>query len=67
MVHESARALLRTTPSLRRGDAQWLRAEFLVARQLFRDSALVRHVTTGLLLAPLDDNDERGVDSVRAL
>lgn len=65
LVHERARTLLRTTPSLRRGDAQWLRAEFLAAGQLFRDSALVRQVTTGLLLTHLDDNDERGIDSVR--
>lgn len=64
LVHEHARMLRRTTPALRVGDAQWLRAELAATRALFPDSLLQADVATRLLLAHLDDNDERGVDSV---
>lgn len=66
LVHEHARALLARRPALRTGDAQWLRAEFAAARDLFRSESAQRSVTTTLLLTHLDENDERGVDSVYA-
>lgn len=55
---------LRARPSLRSGDAQWLRAEFEAARELFRSEMAQRSITTALLLTHLDENDDRGVDSV---
>lgn len=66
LVHERARALLAQDARLRRGDAQWLRAEFAATLAQFRAPALRRAITTRLLLTHLDENDERGVDSVRA-
>ena len=65
LVHERGRQLLATDTTLHRGDVQWLRAEFAAARALFADSALVRHITTQLITTHLDDNNERGIDSVR--
>lgn len=66
LVHERARILLANRPALRRGDAQWLRAEFEAARELFHGETAQRRETTRLLLTHLDENDERGVDSVYA-
>ncbi len=66
LVHERARTLLARRPALRTGDAQWLRAEFEAARELFRSESAQRSVTTALLLTHLDENNERGVDSVYA-
>jgi acetyl esterase len=66
LVHERGRRLLASDSALRQGDVQWLRAEFAAARQLFPDLALQRHATTRLILSHLDDNDARGIDSVRA-
>jgi len=66
LVHEHARTLLARRPALRTGDAQWLRAEFAAALELFRSESAQRSVTTALLLTHLDDNNERGVDSVYA-
>lgn len=66
LVHERARTLLARDARSRRGDAQWLRAEFAAALAQFRAPALRRAITTRLLLTHLDENDERGVDSVRA-
>lgn len=66
LVHEHARALLARSPALRTGDAQWLRAEFEAARDLFRSESAQRSVTTTLLLTHLDENNERGIDSVYA-
>ncbi|MFN8803622.1 MAG: alpha/beta hydrolase, partial [Gemmatimonas sp.] len=66
LVHERARTLLARRPALRTGDAQWLRAEFEAAQELFRSESAQRSVTTTLLLTHLDENNERGVDSVYA-
>ena len=66
LVHERARRLLASDSVLQRGDVQWLRAEFASARALFGDAALLRHVTTQLITTHLDENDARGIDSVRA-
>jgi acetyl esterase/lipase len=66
LVHERARTMLTRRPALRTGDAQWLRAEFEAARELFHSESALRSVTTSLLLTHLDENDERGVDSVYA-
>lgn len=65
LVHERARTLLARDARLRRGDAQWLRAEFAATLAQFRAPALRRTLTTRLLLTHLDENDERGVDSIR--
>jgi acetyl esterase/lipase len=65
LVHERGRQLLASDSSLQRGDVRWLRAEFAAARALFGDPALLRHVTTQLITTHLDDNDARGIDSVR--
>jgi acetyl esterase len=65
LVHERGRRLMASDRTLRQGDVRWLRAEFAAARALFRDVALQRHVTTRLIIAHLDDNDARGIDSVR--
>ncbi len=64
LVHERARALLASNRALQRGDVRWLRAEMATARALFADRALQRHVSTQLITAHLDENDERGIDSV---
>ncbi len=66
LVHEHARTLRARRPALHSGDAQWLRAEFAAALELFRSESAQRRVTTALLLTHLDDNNERGVDSVYA-
>jgi acetyl esterase len=66
LVHERARTLLARHPALRSGDARWLRAEFAAALEMFRTESAQRSVTTALLLTHLDDNNERGVDSVYA-
>ena len=66
LVHERARTLRAARPALRTGDAQWLRAEFAAARELFRSESTQRSVTTSLLLTHLDENNERGVDSIYA-
>jgi acetyl esterase/lipase len=58
--------LLARRPALRRGDAQWLRAEFAAALELFRSESAQRSVTTAMLLTHLVDDNERGVDSVYA-
>ncbi len=65
LVHERARTILTRDARSRRGDAQWLRAEFSATLAQFRSPALRKALTTRLLLAHLDENDERGVDSVR--
>lgn len=64
LVHERGRALLSSDSALQRGDVRWLRAEMAAARELFRDQALRRHISTLLITAHLDENDERGIDSV---
>lgn len=64
LVHERGRSLLASNRALQRGDARWLRAEMAAARELFADQALRRHVSTQLITAHLDENDERGIDSV---
>lgn len=64
LVHEHARTLLARRPALRTGDAQWLRAEFAAAGELFSSDWARRSITTTLLLTYLDENNERGVDSV---
>jgi acetyl esterase/lipase len=66
LVHEHARWLLAGRPDLRTGDAQWLRAEFAAARELFRSEWARRSIATTLLLTHLDENNARGVDSVYA-
>jgi acetyl esterase/lipase len=65
LVHERGRRMLASDSALQRGDVRWLRAEFAAARALFADPALLRHVTTRLITTHLDENDERGIDSVR--
>jgi acetyl esterase/lipase len=64
LVHERGRSLLASNRALQRGDVRWLRAEMAAARELFADRALRRHVSTQLITAHLDENDERGIDSV---
>lgn len=66
LVHERARTLLARRPALRTGDAQWLRAEVEAVRALFPSEWAQRSITTALLLTHLDENNERGVDSVYA-
>jgi acetyl esterase len=66
LVHEHARTLLARRPLLRTGDARWLRAEFAATRELFRSESARRRITTALLLSHLDENNDRGVDSVYA-
>jgi acetyl esterase/lipase len=66
LVHERARTLRSRRPALRTGDAQWLRAEFEATREIFRSTSARRRMTTSLLLTHLDENTERGVDSVYA-
>lgn len=66
LVHERARRLLASNTALQRGDVQWLRAEFAAARALFPDARFLRDVATQLITKHLDENDERGIDSVRA-
>ena len=66
LVHERARTMLARRPALRTGDAQWLRAEFEAAQELFQSESAQRSVATALLLTHLDENSERGVDSVYA-
>ena len=58
LVHERGRALLSSDSALQRGDVRWLRAEMAAARELFRDQALRRHISTLLITAHLDENDE---------
>jgi acetyl esterase len=64
LVHERARSLLALNSALQRGDVRWLRAEMAAARELFADRALRLHVSTLLITNHLDENDERGIDSV---
>ena len=64
LVHERARVGLSSDSALQRGDARWLRAEMAAARELFDDQALRRHISTLLITNHLDENDERGIDSV---
>lgn len=65
LVDERGRRLLASDTGLRRGGVRWLRAEFAAARELYRDRALLRHVTTRLIITHLDENDARGTGSVR--
>jgi len=63
-LHEDARALMQQDPSLRRGDARWLRAEVAALHRSGLPRVHQRELMGRMLAAYVDDNGSQGIDGV---